>query len=40
LATFSEFGRRVRPNDSLGTDHGTASTAFVIGSRVKGWVLR
>jgi uncharacterized protein (DUF1501 family) len=36
LATFSEFGRRVRPNDSLGTDHGTASMALVIGSRVKG----
>ena len=36
LATFSEFGRRVRPNDSLGTDHGTASMAMVIGSRVKG----
>ena len=36
LATFSEFGRRVRPNDSLGTDHGTASTALVIGTRVKG----
>ena len=36
LMTFSEFGRRVVPNGSHGTDHGAASVAFVIGSRVKG----
>ena len=36
LATFSEFGRRPQPNSSGGTDHGTASVAFVIGERVRG----
>lgn len=30
LATFSEFGRRVKENGSLGTDHGAASSLFVI----------
>jgi uncharacterized protein (DUF1501 family) len=30
LATFSEFGRRVKENGSLGTDHGAASQMFVI----------
>ncbi|MGQ0633286.1 MAG: DUF1501 domain-containing protein [Planctomycetaceae bacterium] len=33
--TFSEFGRRVRENGSLGTDHGAASQMFVIGSQSK-----
>lgn len=28
--TFSEFGRRVEENGSLGTDHGTASQMFVM----------
>lgn len=28
LATYSEFGRRVKENGSLGTDHGTASQMF------------
>jgi uncharacterized protein (DUF1501 family) len=36
MMTFSEFGRRVRENGSLGTDHGTAAPMFVIGDRVKG----
>ena len=36
MMTFSEFGRRVRENGSIGTDHGTAGPMFVIGSRVKG----
>jgi len=36
LLTFSEFGRRVTENASLGTDHGTASEMFVIGGKVKG----
>ncbi len=36
LVTFSEFGRRVQENASLGTDHGTASCQFVIGGKVKG----
>jgi hypothetical protein len=29
--TFSEFGRRVRENASIGTDHGAASQMFVVG---------
>jgi uncharacterized protein (DUF1501 family) len=33
---FSEFGRRVPENTSLGTDHGAANAMFVVGSRVKG----
>lgn len=38
IVSYSEFGRRVRQNASLGTDHGTASTQFVIGSKVKGGI--
>jgi uncharacterized protein (DUF1501 family) len=30
LATFSEFGRRVAENGSLGTDHGAAASMFTI----------
>lgn len=33
---WSEFGRRVEENGSSGTDHGTASQTFVVGSNVKG----
>ncbi len=33
---FTEFGRRVEENASLGTDHGTATPMFVFGSGVKG----
>jgi uncharacterized protein (DUF1501 family) len=33
---FSEFGRRVPENTSLGTDHGTANHMYVIGKPVKG----
>lgn len=36
LATFSEFGRRVKENGSLGTDHGAASQVFIAGPTVKG----
>lgn len=36
LATFSEFGRRVAENGSLGTDHGAAAPLFVIGPKAKG----
>ena len=32
---FTEFGRRVEENASLGTDHGTATPMFVFGSGVK-----
>ena len=30
LSTFSEFGRRVAENGSLGTDHGAASVLFAM----------
>ena len=33
---FSEFGRRVPENVSLGTDHGAANVMFVVGNQVKG----
>jgi uncharacterized protein (DUF1501 family) len=33
---FSEFGRRVPENTSLGTDHGAANNMFVVGKPVKG----
>jgi len=36
LMIFSEFGRRVPENVSLGTDHGAANAMFVVGSQVKG----
>jgi uncharacterized protein (DUF1501 family) len=36
MMIFSEFGRRVPENVSLGTDHGAANTMFVVGSQVKG----
>ena len=36
LMIFSEFGRRVPENTSLGTDHGTANLMFVVGKKVKG----
>jgi len=29
--TFSEFGRQIRSNDSLGTDHGTAAPLILFG---------
>ncbi len=36
LMIFSEFGRRVPENTSLGTDHGTANLMFVVGRHVTG----
>lgn len=36
VMAFSEFGRRVPENTSLGTDHGTAGPMFIIGKPVKG----
>jgi uncharacterized protein (DUF1501 family) len=33
---WSEFGRRPEENASLGTDHGAAGCAFVVGSKAKG----
>ncbi|GCF07642.1 DUF1501 domain-containing protein [Dictyobacter arantiisoli] len=35
VMTWSEFGRRVEENGSLGTDHGTAAPMFVLGKGVK-----
>ncbi|MBP0905635.1 DUF1501 domain-containing protein [Mariniflexile gromovii] len=35
VLTFSEFGRRVNQNASVGTDHGTANNVFVIGDNLK-----
>jgi uncharacterized protein (DUF1501 family) len=36
IATYAEFGRRARENQSGGTDHGTASAHLVLGGAVKG----
>ena len=36
VAAFSEFGRRVEENGSLGTDHGKAAPMFVAGAKVRG----
>jgi uncharacterized protein (DUF1501 family) len=33
---FTEFGRRVEENGSLGTDHGTATPMFLVGKAVRG----
>lgn len=30
--TFTEFGRRAKSNDSLGTDHGTSTPVFLFGT--------
>jgi uncharacterized protein (DUF1501 family) len=38
MMQWSEFGRRVNENKSIGTDHGTASSLFVIGGRVVGGI--
>ncbi len=37
--TFSEFGRRMQSNGSLGTDHGAAQPVFLFGDSVKQGVL-
>ena len=39
VLAFSEFGRRVNENSSLGTDHGTAGPVFLAGSQVKAGLL-
>ncbi len=36
IATYAEFGRRPRENESGGTDHGTSSAHLVLGGAVKG----
>jgi uncharacterized protein (DUF1501 family) len=37
--TFSEFGRQVRQNANLGSDHGNISPFFVMGKQVQAGVL-
>lgn len=37
--TFSEFGRRIKSNAAVGTDHGAASPLFVFGNKVVSGVL-
>ncbi len=37
--TFSEFGRQIRSNQSLGTDHGTAGPMFIFGECVQSGTL-
>lgn len=37
--TYSEFGRRIKSNSSIGTDHGSAAPMFVFGKAVQGGVL-
>ena len=39
LMTFSEFGRRVNENGSGGTDHGAASSMFIVGEKSKAGLL-
>ena len=36
LLTMTEFGRTVRQNGSLGTDHGRGSCLFMLGNEVEG----
>ena len=38
IMIWSEFGRRVGDNASIGCDHGTANNVYVLGNRVKGGV--
>lgn len=37
--TFSEFGRRIKSNDSMGTDHGAAAPLFVFGKNIRPGVV-
>jgi uncharacterized protein (DUF1501 family) len=37
--TYSEFGRRIKSNSSVGTDHGAAAPLFVFGNMVASGVL-
>jgi uncharacterized protein (DUF1501 family) len=36
VMTYSEFGRRVHENGSMGTDHGNAAPMFLLGAPVNG----
>jgi uncharacterized protein (DUF1501 family) len=37
--SFSEFGRRIKSNSSVGTDHGAAAPMFLFGNKIDGGVL-
>jgi len=39
VLAFSEFGRRVRENDSQGTDHGAAGAVVLAGSKTAGGLV-
>jgi uncharacterized protein (DUF1501 family) len=39
VLAFSEFGRRVKENDSQGTDHGAAGPVFLAGSQTIGGLV-
>jgi uncharacterized protein (DUF1501 family) len=39
LLAFSEFGRTIKENGSVGTDHGTAGAVFLAGPGVRGGVV-
>ncbi len=39
LATYSEFGRRLKENGSLGTDHGAGSQMFIVSGAAKAGVF-
>lgn len=39
VMTFSEFGRRVSQNGTMGTDHGSAAPLFVVGNSVLGGLI-
>lgn len=36
---FTEFGRRIKSNDSLGTDHGTSWPAIIFGTKVNAGII-
>lgn len=38
ILTMTEFGRTAKQNASFGTDHGNASTSFIIGKQVNGGI--
>ena len=37
--TFSEFGRRIKSNSSVGTDHGAGAPMLLFGSKIDGGML-
>src|SRR6056300_507049 len=39
VMTYSEFGRTIMSNGSMGTDHGTAAPLFVFGNKVDSTIL-